>query len=140
MKKYNFYHENIDNIKPIENVNIKNLYDMYDKLISIFSRDTCAPRLQQSWSLENKTLGHCSITSFLVQDIFGGDVYGIKLQDGSYHCYNVIDNEAFDLTSEQFNELLEYKRENLQSRIDHFSNKEKYDRYKLLKKRLYEIL
>ncbi len=42
------------------------------------------------WTPDNKTLGQCSITAFLAQDIFGGKVYGIPLPEGGVHCYNMI--------------------------------------------------
>lgn len=53
------------------------LRDYYDLLSHIWSADTCAPRMRQNWSPENKTLGQCSITAFLLQDIYGGEVYGV---------------------------------------------------------------
>ena len=51
--------------------------DLYDALTHIWCADTCAPRLRDGWTEDNKTLGQCSITAFLAQDIFGGEVYGI---------------------------------------------------------------
>lgn len=90
--------------------------------------------MQDEWSENNKTLGQCSITSFLVQDIFGGKVYGIKLEDGSIHCFNKINDEFFDLTSSQFGERnLNYLNAELQNREKHFSKEEKYNRYLKLK-------
>ena len=76
--------------------------DYYDLLSQIWSADTCTPRMRQNWSPENKTLGQCSITAFLLQDIYGGEVYGVPLGDGNYHCFNVVGDCVFDLTSEQF--------------------------------------
>ena len=91
--------------------------------------------MQDRWSIDNKTLGQCSITAFLVQDLFGGSVYGVKLPDGNFHCFNVIGNSLFDLTSEQFqNEVLTYTLDYPQSRENHFKKEEKYQRYLLLKK------
>ena len=72
--------------------------------LRIWCADTCAPRMRQNWSMENRTLGQCSITAFLAQDIFGGEVYGVSRGDGNFHCYNVIGDCVFDLTSEQFGE------------------------------------
>ena len=93
--------------------------------------------MRKDWSKENKTLGQCSITSFLVQDIFGGKVYGVKLPDGSYHCYNAIGDIVFDLTSEQFgDEKLLYDLTNEQKREEHFASEEKYLRYKYLRDEL----
>ena len=51
--------------------------DLYDALSVIWCADTCAPRMRDNWTKENKTLGQCSITAFLAQDIFGGIVKGI---------------------------------------------------------------
>lgn len=66
--------------------------DYYDLLSQIWSADTCAPRMRQNWSPENMTLGQCSITAFLLQDIYGGEVYGVPLGDGNYHCFNGVCN------------------------------------------------
>ena len=61
--------------------------DLYWILRHVWAKDTCAPRMQDRWSEADCTLGHCSVTSFLVQDIYGGEVYGIPLPDGNYHCF-----------------------------------------------------
>ena len=110
--------------------------DLYDALSTLWSEQTCAPRMRESWSKQNKTLGQCSITAFLVQDIFGGDVYGVPLGDGNFHCYNVVGEEMFDLTSEQFDFPLDYSKGVLQSRETHFAKQEKYERYQFLKSEL----
>lgn len=120
---------------------IENPKKMYDILSDIWCEYTCAPRLRERWSEDNKTLGQCSITAFLVQDVFGGKVYGVPLQDGGFHCYNVVGKSVFDLTSEQFEgRKLEYKLENEQSRDVHFSKEEKRLRYEYLKSKLNEYL
>ena len=115
--------------------------NLYDILTHVWCRETCAARMQKDWSLENITLGQCSITSFLVQDIYGGRVYGIPLPDESYHCYNVVDDCMFDITSEQFGDAtLDYSDNKEQFREDHFANEEKKNRYLLLKERLDKYL
>lgn len=132
---YKFYgHENSKILKNnSEYKGISTTLELYDLLNDIWCEYSCAPRLRKDWSIENKTVGQCSTTAFLVQDIFGGKVYGIPLEDGSFHCYNVVDGYVFDLTSEQFGDKkLEYKLENEQFREDHFKNEEKYLRYKYL--------
>ena len=114
---------------------------LYDVLSDIWCEYTCAPRLREGWSKENMTLGQCSITAFLVQDIFGGKVYGILRPGGNYHCYNVIGNAIFDLTSEQFgDEVLDYTDNPEQSREVHFAKQEKYERYLWLKDALLHYL
>lgn len=136
--EYKFYGWKMASVKPINNkYPIHSLLDLYDALSEIWSADTCAPRLRSKWNTDNKTLGQCSITAFLVQDIFGGKVYGILRDGGNYHCYNVIDNCVFDLTSEQFgDEKLVYENNPEQFRAIHFAKEEKRLRYELLKKEL----
>ena len=110
---------------------------LYDLLSEIWCAETCAPRMRDRWSAENKTLGQCSITAFLAQDIFGGKVYGILRPNGNYHCYNVVEDCVFDLTSEQFSgEKLSYENNPEQFRDVHFSKEEKRLRYEYLKTEL----
>lgn len=110
---------------------------LYDMLSDVWCEYSCAPRLRKDWSVENKTLGQCSITAFLVQDIFGGKVYGVKLPGGGYHCFNVVDGKKFDLTSEQFgDEKLDYDDTPEQFREEHFADKDKFERYSYLKSQL----
>ena len=133
--EYNFFgHENAHkiNIKtPYKSIH--NPIDLYDVLSKLWCKKTCAYRMQNKWSKDNMTLGQCSITSILVQDIFGGEIYGILLEDGNYHCFNVIEGYTFDLTSEQFKYELDYSNSCLQDRNVHLKNKEKEERYKYLK-------
>ena len=106
---------------------------LYEALSHLWCADTCAPRMRERWTPENRTMGQCSITAFLAQDIFGGRVYGILRPDGNYHCYNVVGNAEFDLTSEQFgSEVLDYTDNPEQSREVHFAKEEKRQRYERL--------
>ncbi len=132
---YKFYGWKNANCSPINNKyeGINNPKDLYDALSNIWSKYSCAPRLRKDWSENNKTLGQCSITAFLAQDIFGGKVYGILLPDGSYHCYNVVENCVFDLASEQFgDEVLDYSNSQEQFREKHFADSDKRERYEYL--------
>lgn len=143
MEKYRFYGSNSREVSPIDKefMKIKNQYQMYDILSHLWSKDTCAPRMRKDWSKENMTLGQCSITSFLIQDIFGGEVYGVPLKEGGYHCFNLVNDSLFDLTSEQFgNEKLTYTLNYPQSREEHFKDEDKYQRYLLLKNSLIKFL
>ena len=115
--------------------------DYYDLLSGIWCADTCAPRMRKDWTEENRTLGQCSITAFLMQDMFGGKVYGVPLGDGNYHCFNAVDGCVFDLTSEQFGDtVLDYSHCPEQDRSVHFAKAEKLTRYELLKERLLAAL
>lgn len=110
---------------------------LYDALSDIWCKYTCAPRLRGQWSEDNRTVGQCSITAFLAQDIFGGKVYGILRPGGNYHCYNVVGDCVFDLTSEQFgDEVLNYENNPEQFREVHFAKEEKRQRYQFLKDEL----
>lgn len=116
---------------------VKTPRDLYDLLSGLWCAKTCAPRLRAQWSPEDRTLGQCSITAFLAQDIFGGRVFGILRPGGNFHCYNVVDGRAFDLTSEQFSDCtLDYTENPEQFREVHFAADEKRLRYELLKARL----
>lgn len=140
---YGFYGwENAD-VSPItdEYPGISDPRTLYDTLLDIWCEYTCAPRLRKKWSADNITLGQCSITAFLAQDIFGGDVYGVLRPGGNYHCFNVVGDCVFDLTSEQFgDEKLDYSDCPKQSREVHFSKEEKRLRYEYLKLKLKEKL
>ena len=115
------------------------IHGLYEELWELWSVDTCAPRLRPDWSPENRTLGQCSITAFLVQDLLGGKVFGIPLEDGSVHCFNEAMGCVFDLTSEQFGDkVLNYENRPEQSREEHFADAGKRQRYELLKARLLE--
>ena len=140
IKAYNFYGWRSKSVDSNDE-RIKNQRHLYDLLSKCWSVETCAPRLRDKWSDANSTLGQCSITAFLAQDIFGGDVYGIVLEDGSHHCFNKINDVVFDLTSEQFGDKkLDYSNCVLESRAEHFSKDEKYQRYLLLKEKLKNVL
>ena len=142
-REYGFYGSGNCDCEAVteEYKGIKTPKDLYEALENVWCADTCAPRMRKDWTEDNKTLGQCSITAFLVQDIFGGEVFGVELPDGNFHCYNKVGDKVFDLTSEQFgNETLDYEDNPKQSRNVHFAGEEKRQRYELLKKRLKKIL
>ena len=141
--EYRFYGWETADPAPVtdEYPGIKSPRDLYDVLSDIWCEYTCAPRLRDGWSRENKTLGQCSITAFLVQDIFGGKVYGIPREGGTFHCYNVVGDRVFDLTSEQFgDEVLDYTDNPEQFREVHFAKEEKKQRYECLREKLKNTL
>ena len=134
---YKFYGWETANVLAVsdEYKKIQTPKDLYDALSGIWCEYTCAPRMRKDWTKENQTLGQCSITAFLAQDIFGGEVYGIAREGGNFHCYNVVGDCIFDLTSEQFGEeQLNYEHNPKQSRSVHFAKEEKQQRYEYLKK------
>ena len=112
---------------------VGSLGGLYRLLLDCWRRETCAPRLREKWSKANPTCGQCSITAFLAQDVFGGEVYGVPNGDGTFHCFNKVGDAVFDLTSEQFDHPLAYTMDFPQSRKTHFAKAEKKDRYEALK-------
>lgn len=150
MREYGFYGWETAAAVPVDDKykEIRGPQRLYDLLSQIWCADTCAPRMRDKWSCENRTLGQCSITAFLAQDIFGGKVYGILREGGNFHCYNVVGDSIFDLTSEQFgDEKLVYvpsDGENIgnpeQFREVHFKKEEKRLRYEYLKKELEKLI
>ena len=113
--------------------------DLYDALSEIWCAGTCAPRLRERWTSENKTLGQCSITAFLVQDIFGGKVFGIERPDGNFHCYNVVGERVLDLTGEHVGDtslVCDNNREPF--RGVHFKNAVKFHSYQFVTNALLE--
>ena len=143
MNKYKFYaSDDVEGINPVDKhfAYILNQKVFYDILSNVWSKNTCAPRMQDRWSKENNTVGQCSITAFLVQDIFGGEVYGIPLESGGVHCFNNVDGHIFDLASEQFGDkVLDYVNVIKQERESHFSDEDKFNSYKYLWDKLNEL-
>ncbi len=137
--EYRFYGWKSADIAPTDEkyAEISSPLVLYDMLSEIWCRYTCAPRLREKWSPDNITLGQCSITAFLAQDIFGGSVLGLLRSGGNYHCYNKVGDVVFDLTSEQFgDERLVYGDDPEQLRLIHFAKREKLERYEYLKAEL----
>ena len=139
---YKFYGWQDTKVSPIDTkyAKVENPRVLYDMLSNIWCEYSCAPRLRKNWSKDNMTLGQCSITAFLVQDIFGGEVYGIPLKEGGVHCFNNVNGHKFDLASEQFgDEVLDYVNVIKQERSTHFADQDKFERYKYLWDKLNEL-
>lgn len=144
-KAYNYYGaEHEINVENCLYDGIKNIHDLYDALVKSWSRETCTQRLRHKWTKEDYTCGQCAITAFVVQDIFGGDIYEIPLESGGVHCFNLIDGKAVDLASEQFGDKakdLDYTNNiALQDREFRMLEPGKKDRYELLKSNLKNYL
>ncbi len=139
MDTYGFYGHETANVKARTNEypGIETPKDLYRALWPLWTRETCTERMREDWTEENRTLGQCSITAFLAQDIFGGRIWGIPQEDGGWHCYNEVMGCVFDLTSEQFgDQKLDYTLRHEQLRHDHFMNPGKRERYEALKEAL----
>ena len=118
---------------------LENIHDLYDALTHCWTRETCTARLRDKWTKEDYTCGQCAITAFIVQDIFGGDIYEVPLENGGKHCFNIVDGVSVDLASEQFGvrvKDLDYAHATIQDREFRMQEPEKKERYELLKTNL----
>lgn len=79
--------------------------DLYRALSRVWSADTSSPT--DGWSQSNPAKNHCSITSLVVQDYFGGEILTTKTSGGT-HFYNLIDGKKWDLTVSQFAEPIPF--------------------------------
>lgn len=83
----------------------------------------------------NPAYGQCSVTALIVQDYLGGEIYRVRIGDGT-HYFNKIDGQFFDLTSDQFScrgiDIL-YEPNEKMSRDYCLSNKNTKMRYETLK-------
>ena len=112
------------------------LKELNNLLYDCYSSETCYPKLKDEWTEENKTLGHCAITSLIVNDYFDGKIAKCNVQ-GISHYFNIIDDEIIDLTKEQFGvNGPDYINYNLVSRSDILDNENTKIRYKKLKNKL----
>ncbi|QHJ01050.1 hypothetical protein GT347_25525 [Xylophilus rhododendri] len=80
--------------------------DLYHALVSVWSADTASP--PEAWSPSNPAKNHCSVTSLIVQDYFGGEILTTRTSGGT-HFYNLIDGVKWDLTVSQFAEPIPYQ-------------------------------
>ena len=118
---------------------VENIHQLYDALTHSWTRETCTSRLRHKWSDKDYTCGQCAITAFIVQDIFGGNIYEVPLENGGVHCFNIIDGLSVDLASEQFGDKvkdLDYAHATLQDRESRMQEPEKAERYEKLKSNL----
>ena len=138
--KYNYYGaEHQIAVKNHLYKGVENIHQLYDALTHSWTRETCTSRLRHKWSDEDYTCGQCAITAFIVQDIFGGDIYEVPLENGGVHCFNIVDGLSVDLASEQFGDKvkdLDYTHATLQDREFRMQEPEKAERYEKLKSNL----
>ena len=83
------------------------LYKIFKKCWSIES--------STKWEEDSPWKGQCSVTALVVHNHFGGKILKTNI-DGQWHFYNKINNQVFDLTSEQFSEQINYQ--NIESTLE----------------------
>ena len=78
--------------------------------------------------------GQCAVTAMIIQDMFGGDIYKIKVGIDS-HYFNMIDGRIIDITSDQFgNVQIDYSGAIIADRTQF--TPETINRYCILKSRI----
>jgi len=79
--------------------------ELYRVLKDAWSAQTASP--STGWTADVPAKNHCSVTSLIVQDYFGGDIVSTKTNGGT-HFYNLIDGTKWDLTVSQFAEPIPF--------------------------------
>lgn len=85
------------------------LTDIAEAVRASWAADTCSPDdlAWAGWTGDNPALGHCDITSLVVNDLFGGDLVVGEVHLGAeqrnFHWWNRLPSGIeIDLTYEQF--------------------------------------
>ena len=86
--------------------------ELYRALKSMWSAETASP--SNGWTSQVPARNHCSVTSLIVQDYFGGDIVSSQTTCGT-HFYNLIKGQRWDLTISQFAEPIPFA-DNLSTR------------------------
>ena len=101
-----YYGEEFGNeITTINNLykGIKTLNDFFGILLKCWDKDTAHSSTHNKFMQDNNpTYGQSEITAALVNEIFGGSIHKVELNDGNIHFFNRISNHYIDLTKDQF--------------------------------------
>lgn len=109
--------------------NIHKVLDILNRCWSIKS--------SSKWTINNPANGQCSVTSLVINDIFGGYIVKTKVSEG-WHFYNKIGSQTFDFTKSQFLQEPIYE-DVLSSREEAFNDTNK-DQYNYLKMKVSELM
>lgn len=109
--------------------------DLYRVISRLWSGATSSPT--HAWSSSTPAKNHCSITSLIVQDHFGGEILRTRTSGGT-HFYNMIEGRKWDLTVSQFDEPIPYD-DTASTREDAMADTSP-EKYALLASRLREAM
>lgn len=98
-----------------------------------WSKATCTPSLRNEWNIKNSALGQCAVTALIINDFIGGKIMRCMSESGS-HYYNIINDQIYDLTVSQFDEIPDYNNSEERTREYLLSNEDTKNRYLLLLK------
>jgi len=89
-----------------------------------------------NWNPQNPSFGQCAISSLTIQDILGGTIAKIKLCDGESHYFNVINDNTYDVTEDQFDYKIDYAEYQTVDRLQILANENTRHRYNLFQSSL----
>jgi hypothetical protein len=71
-----------------------------------FAIETCSPDDVNEWSEQNRSRGHCAVSSLTLHDVFGGELLCAEVHVDEerigYHWWNRFGELEVDLTRDQF--------------------------------------
>jgi hypothetical protein len=108
-----------------------------------WDKKTCFPPVRDQWKQDLPELGQCAVTSLIIQEIYGGEIFFNKKIN---HFWNKLPTGEFiDLTRSQFKRPIKIKRFEQVDRDTILKSSEAKrfktaNRYKLLKRRFLQIL
>jgi hypothetical protein len=145
-RDYWFYGDDMVNLEcePVPAFpGIRTLGELFAVLECCWCKETAYPVCQKDWVADDPSYGQCAITATLVFDMFGGTIHKIRVKGGGTHYFNKIGNHYVDLTREQFDLYdlsVEYEPNQVVDREYCGKNKDTYERYRLLQRRIMEFL
>lgn len=86
-------------------------------------------KTSSKWTINNPYKGQCSVTSLVINDVFGGRILKTRI-DGRWHFYNLIDGKRLDFTSKQFDFEINYQ--DIESNRDEAFSDSSSDQYQHL--------
>jgi hypothetical protein len=71
-----------------------------------FALDTCSPDDVNEWTEQNRSRGHCAVTTLVLHDFFAGELVCAEVkahgETFGYHWWNRLGAIDLDLTRDQF--------------------------------------
>jgi hypothetical protein len=82
------------------------LKQLEEAIRSSFALDTCSPDDVNEWSEQNRSRGHCAVTTLVLHDFFGGELVCAEVhahgERFGWHWWNRFGGFDLDLTRDQF--------------------------------------
>ena len=119
--------------------NIHTLDDLFGVLLRVWNDETIYAIEKIYNKDDNPTFGQSAVTVFVVNLLFGGEIYKIKIGEKREHLFNFVNNHIIDLTKDQFDiSDIKFQYET-KEKIDInylIYNRELIEKYKILMKKI----